>query len=139
MGIADQTKEELQANGRKGGIRSGQVRAERKKWRDEMSLILSLPISKGDKNKASREANKLLSVDKAKALKDFAGKNTTVQTQIMLKLAQMAMGGNIKAIDMIGSITGDYRQAVDITSASEVKVTNKVDDLADDLFGDDNE
>lgn len=135
--IAVKPHEKRVEDSRKGGIKSGKVRKQRKQWRDELQLMMSLPISRAEKGKLTKEANKLLSIDKAKAIKDFSGKNTTVQTQILLKLTQMAMGGNLKAMEFIATLTGDYKQQVDITSSSDVKITNKVDDLADNLFGDD--
>lgn len=135
--IAIKPYEKRVEDSRKGGIKSGKVRKQRKQWRDELQLMMSLPISRAEKGKLTKEANKLLSIDKAKAIKDFSGKNTTVQTQILLKLTQMAMGGNLKAMEFIATLTGDYKQQVDITSSSDVKITNKVDDLADNLFGDD--
>lgn len=132
-----QTPEQLRENGRKGGLKKHQNALDRKRWQDELSVILSLPISRADKSKASKEASKLLKVDSAKALKDFAGKNTTVQTQILLKLSQMAMSGNLKAIELIGTITGDNKQVIDLNANANVGIKSKVDTLADTWFGDD--
>lgn len=135
--IVCQSKEKMRENGLKGAAITNAKRRQKKMWRDELQLMMSLPISRAEKGKVTKEANKLLSIEKAKAIKDFSGKNTTVQTQILLKLTQMAMGGNLKAMEFIATLTGDYKQQVDITSSSDVKITNKVDDLADNLFGDD--
>ena len=135
--VLNQTPEQLRENGRKGGFKKGENARQRKKWQDELSVILSLPINRSEKNKTTREANKLLQVDQAKALKDFAGKNTTVQTQILLKLSQMAMSGNLKAMELIGTITGDNKQVIDLNANANVGVKSKIDTLADNLFGDD--
>lgn len=107
------THEQLSANGRKGGIKSQENNRRKKAMKEEMLLILSLPVKRSTTN----AANKLLSVDKAKALADFSSKNTTVQTQILLKLTQMAMSGNIKAMQLIMELSGEANQKTVDTSA----------------------
>lgn len=104
------THEQLSANGRKGALKANENRKLRKSMQEEMLLILSLPMKKKTKD----AVNKLLTVDKAKALEEFKGKNTTVQTQMMLKLAQMAMTGNIKAMQLILELSGETKQEVNL-------------------------
>ena len=113
--ITNQTREQLSANGRKGIAKTHQIKKAKKAMREELKIILSLPVKKSTKDKA----NKLLLVDKAKALSDFAAQNTTVQTQILLKLTQMAMSGNLKAMQLIVELTGEANQKTVDTSALE--------------------
>ena len=110
--ITSQTKEQLSANGKKGGRKSAEVRKQKRAMKDEILMILSLPVKKNIKTAAT----KMLTVDKAKALADFSSRNTTVQTQILLKLTQMAMSGNLKAMELIMDLSGE-------TSDKNINVT----------------
>lgn len=105
--ITNQTKEQLSANGRKGAAKTNAIKKQKKAMAEEIKLILSLPV----KRSIGNAANKLLVVDKAKALDDFSKRNTTVQTQILLKLTQMAMSGNMKAMQLIMELSGDLNIA----------------------------
>lgn len=101
--ITNQTKEQLSANGRKGAAKANANRRLKKAMAEEIRVILSMPM----KRSIGNAANKMLLVDKAKALEDFSKRNTTVQTQILLKLTQMGMSGNIKAMQLIMELSGD--------------------------------
>lgn len=111
--ITNLTKEQLSANGKKGAQRSAEIRRQKKAMREEMIMMLSLPVKRSIRN----AANKMLTIDKAKALADFSSRNTTVQTQILLKLTQMAMSGNIKAMQLIMELSGEMNQKTVDTSA----------------------
>lgn len=111
--ITNLTKEQLSANGKKGAQRSAAIRRQKKAMREEMIMMLSLPVKRSIRN----AANKMLTIDKAKALADFSSRNTTVQTQILLKLTQMAMNGNIKAMQLIMELSGEMNQKTVDTSA----------------------
>lgn len=130
--LTNVTPEEASARGRKAGIESGKVRRAKKKMAEELQILLSLPVKRSTKNKAM----KLLDSNKAKAFEDFRGMNTTVQTQILLKIIQMATNGNVKAIEFIANLTGETKQTIDINANADLKVNKPVDTLADDLFGD---
>jgi len=116
----------------KGGRKGAETKRARKKMAEELKLLLSLPIRK---KTIGNQATKLLESTNAKALEDFKGVNTTVQTQILLKITQMAMSGNVKAIEFIANLTGENKQILDINM--DAKINSPVDTLADDLFGDD--
>ena len=113
--ITKQTKEQLSANGRKGIAKTHAIKRAKKAMAEELKMILALPM----KPNIKKQATKLLETDRAKALSDFSGKNTTVQTQILLKLTQMAMQGNIKAMRLILELTGEANQKTVDTSALE--------------------
>ena len=116
----------------KGGKKSAETRKAKRKMAEELGMLLALPVRK---RTVSNKATKLIESDKAKALEDFKGVNTTVQTQILLKITQMAMSGNVKAIEFIANLTGETKQTIDINM--DAKINSPVDTLADDLFGDD--
>lgn len=109
--ITNLTKEQLSANGKKGGRRSQEVQRQKKAMREEMMLLLTLPVKRNIRTLAT----KMLTTDRAKALADFSGRNTTVQTQILLKLTQMAMSGNLKAMQLIMELSGEMNKDVTIS------------------------
>lgn len=111
--ITNQTREQLSANGRKGAAITNQKRRQKKAMAEELKLILAMPVKRSTKDAAT----KMLHTEKAKALEDFSKKNTTVQTQILLKLNQMAMSGNLKAMQLIIELTGEANQKTVDTSA----------------------
>lgn len=119
--ILNQTKEQLSANGRKGAAAAHAKRKQQMAMAEELRMILSLPV----KRSVSNAANKMLQTTKAKALEDFNKKNTTVQTQILLKLNQMAMAGNLRALQMIIELLGE---------ANPKKVSVALDDSMKDYY-----
>ena len=130
--LTNMTPEQKFAACSKGGKKSAETRKAKKKMAEELTLLLALPIRK---KSIGNKATKIIEADTAKALEEFKGMNTTVQTQILLKITQMAMTGNIKAVEFIANVTGESKQAIDINM--NAKVNSPVDTLADDLFGDD--
>lgn len=127
--ITNLTREQLSANGRKGGTISAKRRQQKKAMAEELRMILALPIKRSVKD----AANKLLVTDKAKAIEDFSKKNTMVQTQILLKLTQMAMSGNLKAIELIIELTGEAKQKTVDTSALD-RLDNILGSLKDTAY-----
>lgn len=119
--ILNQTKEQLSANGKKGAASRAAKRKQQMAMAEELRMILSLPV----KRSVSNAANKMLQTTKAKALEDFNKKNTTVQTQILLKLNQMAMSGNLRALQMIIELLGE---------ANPKKVSVAFDDSMKDYY-----
>lgn len=119
--ITNLTREQLSANGRKGAAVANAKRKQKMAMAEELRMILSLPV----KRSVSNAANKMLQTTKAKALEDFNKKNTTVQTQILLKLNQMAMAGNLRALQMIIELLGE---------ANPKKVSVAFDDSMKDYY-----
>lgn len=81
---SEQNREEAKKNGKKGGIKSGEVRRERKKFKETMEMLLKINI-KDDKTK-----NTL----KAFGIEDNEMNN---QTLLMVGLFKAAMNGNVNA------------------------------------------
>lgn len=129
--ITNQTREQLSANGRKGAAVAAKRKQQKKAMAEELKMILALPIKRSVKD----AANKLLVTDKAKAIEDFSKKNTLVQTQILLKLTQMAMSGNLKAIELIIELTGEAKQKTVDTSALD-RLDNILGSLKETAYND---
>ena len=129
--ITNLTREQLSANGRKGAAAAHAKRKQKMAMAEELKIILSLPVKRSVRD----AANKMLQTSKAKALEDFSKKNTTVQTQILLKLNQMAMSGNLKAMQMIFDLSGEINQKTVDTSALD-RLDNILDSLRTSAFED---
>lgn len=129
--ITNLTREQLSANGRKGAAAAHAKRKQKMAMAEEIKLILNLPVKRSVKD----AANKMLNTSKAKALEDFSKRNTTVQTQILLKLNQMAMSGNLKAMQMIFDLSGEANQKTVDTSALD-RLDNILDSLRTSAFED---
>ena len=130
--ITNLTREQCSEYGRRGALKANQTKRQKKAMAEELKLILAMPI----KRTAKEAASKLLTTDKAKAMADFSKRNTTVQTQILLKLTQMAMSGNIKAMEMILELTGEANQKTVDTSALE-RLDTIIGSLKDSAYKDD--
>lgn len=87
----DLTAEERRQSASKAGKASVVKRGARKAWADEMREIMTMPL-----------ANKRISeIEDIASMRDVKGKNVTVQSVILVALAQKAMKGDVKAIDLI--------------------------------------
>lgn len=95
---------EAREKGAKGGKASGKVRAEKKAARDIAEVILSMPA----------EAGNLVDIEDADSLDDILHSNPSVKAAIIAKLARKAADGNIKAAELLLSITGDYSKSVSV-------------------------
>lgn len=61
---SEQNREEAKKNGRKGGIKSGEVRRQRKAMKEQAELLLSLPFNLTDKKgNELKEVLKKLGID----------------------------------------------------------------------------
>lgn len=90
-------KEELKALGRKAGIASGEARKRKKAIKETLEIFLSMPVKKG----------KVSKIEDIKNFMELKGKNITVDEAINLQLVQMALKGNLNAIDMIYTVIGE--------------------------------
>ena len=92
------TVKEAREKGKAGGIASGKARAEKRKWRDILSIMLSTSAD-----------------DKAKeVLKSFGIDNATLEDVILLKgLVQPAVKGDLNAIRELKELTGN-KEATEI-------------------------
>ena len=104
------TVKEAREKGKAGGIASGKAKAEKRKWKDILTIMLSTSAD-----------------DKAKeVLKSFGIDNATLEDVILLKgLVQPAVKGDLNAIRELKELTGNKE-------ATEIKV-NTTTQVAEDI------
>ena len=94
---SDQNREEASKNGRKGGIKSGEVRRRKKEMRERLEVLLSMPIKDG----------KGASIDKIKSFGELKGKNITVEDAVLIAITQKALKGDIPASTFLRDTIGE--------------------------------
>ena len=107
-------------NGSKGGINSGEARAERKTLREMLSYFTQVPLKKGE----------AVQLEDIHALTEAGGENLTAGQAMVLALMQAALKGDVKAFEVIRDTLGE-RPDNKLNIAGTVPVTI-VDDLGDD-------
>lgn len=112
------SKEEASANGRKGGIKSGEVRRQRKAMRENLELLLSLDVK--DK--------KMKSVMKALGLED---EELTNQMAMQVSMVREALKGNVQAYKEIRDTVGEKPQE-NVKLDGSINTTNPLEGLSTD-------
>ena len=107
--------EEAKQKGSAGGKKSGEVRKQRKAMKEQMELLLSLPV-KSEEHKAFMET---IGVDT---------ENMDNQMMLMVSIFNKAMNGNLDAFNIIRNVVND----VEKNSSSNYDRVIIVDDLDDD-------
>lgn len=92
----DMTTKELQEAGRKGGIKSGETKRNRKAMKETLELLLSMPL----KNK------KLVEPEQIKSFADLNGKNIDIQTAILIAQIQKALKGSVASAEFLRDTAG---------------------------------
>lgn len=109
--------EEARERGRKGGIKSGEVRRERKKLRDTISMLLSMPPGMS----GQKDVLMALGIDE---------KDCNNQTLIAVSMIQAAVSGDVKAAVWLRDTVGE--KPLDKVEAS-VQTINPLDEKLADL------
>lgn len=112
---SNQSREEAVKNGQKGGIRSGEVRRERKAMREQMEMLLKLPPI----NAQAKQKIKELGIDE---------KEIDNQMLLMVAIFNKAMKGDIQAVNVVRELTGERIQQTEV----QIKQPTFIDDLEDD-------
>ena len=89
--------EERIERARQAGVKSGQVRRERRDFRNTVETLLSM----------STKGGRLSDLDSIKNFMDLKGKNVTVQQAIAIKLIQDALKGDKKAFELVVAMVGE--------------------------------
>ena len=106
---SDQSREEAKKNGRKGGIKSGEVRRQRKAMKEQMDLLLSLPFNVTDRNgNAIVDSLEFLGIDKEEIDNQMAMNIALWKTAINSNSSQQ-----INAIKEIRDIVKDEQSSGD--------------------------
>lgn len=96
------SKEEASANGRKGGIISGEVRRAKKTMREMLEILMEQTVERD-------------------------GKQVTRNEVMMAKMIERAMGGNIKAAEFVRDTSGQKPDQV--VAVKEIKtIPFEIDD-----------
>ena len=108
------TREEHSRDSQKAGKKSGEVRRQRKAFREQMELLLSLPV----KNKEQKAFMEQLGIDED---------NMDNQMMLLMSVFNKAMKGDLEAFREIKGVVSDMGK-----NASSDRVM-----IVDDLDGDD--
>ena len=92
----DMTTKELQEAGRKGGIKSGETKRNKKAMKETLELLLSMPL----KNK------KIVEPEQIKSFADLNGKNIDIQTAILIAQIQKALKGSVASAEFLRDTAG---------------------------------
>lgn len=90
------TTKELQEAGRKGGIKSGETKRNKKAMKETLELLLSMPL----KNR------KLIEPEQIKSFADLNGKNIDIQTAILIAQIQKALKGSVASTEFLRDTAG---------------------------------
>lgn len=112
VSLADRTTEEKREIGIKGGIASGEARREKKMIKDNIELLLSLPI----KNAKTKEQLKQLGID------DNEMNN---QMALVIAMYQKALKGDVSAFNTLRDTIGQKP----IEKVETTEVPKIVDDV----------
>lgn len=107
------TKEEAKEAGKLGGVASGKARRQRKLMRQQMEMLLELPI----KSKKIQEQLKELGID---------SDELTNQMALIVSMYQKALKGDTKAFEILRDTIG--QKPVDVHEVKEVPKI--VDDIS---------
>ena len=92
----DMTTKELQEAGRKGGIKSGETKRNKKAMKETLELLLSMPL----KNK------KIVEPEQIKSFADLNGKNIDIQTAILIAQIQKVLKGSVASAEFLRDTAG---------------------------------
>lgn len=108
--------EQRRENGRKGGIKSGEVRRRNRQIKDTLQLLMDSTIKKG----------KGVSTEKIKDLSKVHDMNLTTEQAMVLAMINKAMNGDVSAFIAIRDTLGEK-------PTDKVEVSNEVVILDDDI------
>ena len=92
----DMTTKELQEAGRKGGIKSGETKRNKKAMKETLELLLSMPLNN----------RKLIEPEQIKSFADLNGKNIDIQTAILIAQIQKALKGSVASAEFLRDTAG---------------------------------
>lgn len=95
---SNQSREEAKKNGSKGGKKSGEVRRKRKAMKEQMEMLLTLPV----KNQEQYSFISNLGIDK---------KEIDNQMALIVAMYAKALKGDVQAFNAIREVTQDERTA----------------------------
>lgn len=112
------THEERVANGKKGGVASGEAKRKKKAMQETLALLLSLPLN----NK------KCYDVEEIQSFGQLKGKNVSVETAILIRQVQRALAGDLPAAEFVRDTSGQKpKNDVSIEGSLPVTIIEDLD------------
>ena len=97
--MSERSKDEARELGRKGGIRSGEVRKQNADIKKRLKEIANMALRAGD-------------IDEITTMADAKSANLSISDALLVKMIAMALGGNIKAMNsLLGMLSNDPGEA----------------------------
>lgn len=106
---SDQDRDKAKKNGKKGGVASGKARRKKKAMREQMELLLSLPLV----DSKAKAQFKELGIDDA---------NMDNQMALVVSTFKQALKGNTNAINIIRELIGEKVIELNVNNATDSKV-----------------
>ncbi len=99
--FGEMTIEEAREWGRRGGIASGkakrEAKARRKEMKDTFETLLNMSLKSG----------KAQTIDEIQAFAKIEGKNISVNEAIAVRVVQLCLNGNMKAVEFLRDTIGE--------------------------------
>lgn len=105
----------------KGGKASGVARRNRKRIKEVADILLALPIKSGD----------LTDIDDLQTITDDT--NTDVITGITVNLIKQALDGDLRAVQLLFTLTGEYSTRYNIHANAEINRDESLIRLEEDM------
>lgn len=106
----DMTPEECREAGRKGGIKSGEVRRAKRNMRENLDILLNMTLKSGA----------MTDIENIKSYAGLKGKNIDVQTAILLAQINKALKGSVMSAEFLRDTAGQRPEnIVDLNTDSE--------------------
>ena len=93
----ERTEEEQKRIARMGGKASGEARRRKKTMKENLELLLTMSVGKGEK----------ADIEKGENIKDYAKENVTVEQAMLIAQIQKALKGDAQAFEMIRDLIGE--------------------------------
>ena len=95
--FTEMTKEELAEAGRKGGLKSVEVRRKKKAMKEALETLLQLPL----------KDQELVEAEEVKSLAELSGKNIDIQTAILIAQIKKALKGSVASAEFLRDTAGE--------------------------------
>lgn len=95
--MSERSKEEVREIARRGGIKSGETRRRKKTMKENLELLLTMSVGKGEK----------ADIENGENIKDYAKENVTVEQAMLIAQIQKALKGDTQAFEMIRDLIGE--------------------------------
>lgn len=124
---SDQSREEAKKNGAKGGIKSGEVKRQRKAMKEQMEMLLALPFNlKDDNGNDLVEKLSVLGINK---------EDIDNQMAMIISLWQTAIGDSNQKIQAVKEIREIVQDNQTVNNENRIQIVNDLPEDDDDGTG----